>query len=246
MPAICLLSRFIRKGQEANSCPSSPEPLQSALPRDSDRPSRRTTTPRTYITAEVLNNWLVISPYIPRTNRKSLQHLSSIAVIITDQEYPVRPVFSLLTKVLEDFTSKVPQSSFANPSAISFPEINTYIQKYQDPAQADPIMRVQQELDETKIILVHNLSIIGPKRTDSDTCNNLFLCHSTRRLSPSCSAERNSMILWNDQLRSPPKPRCSTRRLKRYFPISNSSSIIIYFIDPAKQLLRYNVMGHKP
>jgi synaptobrevin family protein YKT6 len=77
-------------------------------------------------------------------------------VIITDQEYPVRPAFSLLTKMLDEFTSKVPQSSYKNPSAISFPEINTYIQKYQDPRQADAIMKVQQELDETKIVLVCN------------------------------------------------------------------------------------------
>lgn len=32
--------------------------------------------------------------------------------------------------------------------------ITTYLQKYQDPRQADTIMRVQQELDETKIVLV--------------------------------------------------------------------------------------------
>lgn len=75
-------------------------------------------------------------------------------VIITDQEYPVRPAFSLLTKLLDDFIAKVPQASFKTPAAISFPEINTYLQKYQDPRQADAIMKVQQELDETKIILV--------------------------------------------------------------------------------------------
>lgn len=76
------------------------------------------------------------------------------AVLIADQEYPVRPAFSLLTKILDDFTVKVPQSSFDNPASISFPEITTYLQKYQDPRQADTIMRVQQELDETKIVLV--------------------------------------------------------------------------------------------
>jgi hypothetical protein len=79
--------------------------------------------------------------------------LSTKAVIVTDEEYPVRPAFSLLTKILDDFTAKVPQSSYSNPSSISFPDINTYIQKYQDPRQADTIMRVQQELDETKIVL---------------------------------------------------------------------------------------------
>jgi hypothetical protein len=80
----------------------------------------------------------------------------AVAVIITDHEYPVRPAFSLLTKLLDEFTAKIPQSSFSNPSSISFPDINTYLQKYQDPRQADNIMRVQQELDETKIVLVRN------------------------------------------------------------------------------------------
>lgn len=84
-------------------------------------------------------------------NRGGAEQLAG--VIITDQEYPVRPAFSLLTKLLDDFTGKVPQSSFGNPALISFPEITTYIQKYQDPRQADTIMRVQQELDQTKIVL---------------------------------------------------------------------------------------------
>lgn len=75
-------------------------------------------------------------------------------VIITDHEYPVRPAFSLLTKLLDDFIAKVPVASYASPAAISFPEANSYIAKYQDPRQADAIMKVQQELDETKIILV--------------------------------------------------------------------------------------------
>ncbi|EDQ99795.1 SNARE protein YKT6 [Laccaria bicolor S238N-H82] len=84
-------------------------------------------------------------------NRGGAEQLA--AVLIADQEYPVRPAFSLLTKILDDFTVKVPQSSFDNPASISFPEITTYLQKYQDPRQADTIMRVQQELDETKIVL---------------------------------------------------------------------------------------------
>jgi hypothetical protein len=88
-----------------------------------------------------------IAPSRPQTT-------SSSAVIVTDQEYPLRPAFSLLTKLLDEFTAKVPQSSFSNPSFISFPEITSYVEQYQDPRQADTIMRVQQELDETKIVLV--------------------------------------------------------------------------------------------
>jgi Regulated-SNARE-like domain len=95
-------------------------------------------------------------PFLPIPQYKGAWLIPAIAVIITDHEYPVRPAFSLLTKLLDDFTAKIPQSSFSNSSSISFPEINTYLQKYQDPRHADNIMRVQQELDETKIVLVRN------------------------------------------------------------------------------------------
>lgn len=33
------------------------------------------------------------------------------------------------------------------------PQLGEYIVKYQDPRQADSIMKIQQELDETKIVL---------------------------------------------------------------------------------------------
>ncbi|KZS91524.1 snare protein YKT6 [Sistotremastrum niveocremeum HHB9708] len=80
------------------------------------------------------------------------------AVIITDQEYPVRAAFSVLTKVLDEFERSVPQSRYAPNSSssanpIDFPELATYLQKYQDPRQADTILNLQQELDETKIVL---------------------------------------------------------------------------------------------
>ncbi|KAF8590673.1 snare-like protein [Ramaria rubella] len=84
-------------------------------------------------------------------NRGGAEQLAG--VIITDQEYPVRPAFSLLTKILDEFSTSVPQTSYSNPSSISFPQLQTYVSKYQDPRQADTIMRVQQELDETKIVL---------------------------------------------------------------------------------------------
>jgi len=81
------------------------------------------------------------------------------AVMVTDQEYPVRAAFSLLQKILEEFTNTISQSSYerltaeSSANSISFPMIQTYLQKYQDPRQADAIMKVQAELDETKIIL---------------------------------------------------------------------------------------------
>ncbi|KAJ7049434.1 snare protein YKT6 [Mycena amicta] len=90
-------------------------------------------------------------------------------VLITDQEYPVRPAFSLLTKVLDDFVAKVPQSSWDNPSSITFSELPTYLSRYQDPRQADTIMRVQAELDETKIVLHKTIESVLERGERLDT-----------------------------------------------------------------------------
>jgi synaptobrevin homolog YKT6 len=78
---------------------------------------------------------------------------SPTAVVITDQEYPARSAFFLLAKIIEEFATTVPQSSYSKPASIAFAAINTYMQQYQDPKQADAAMRVQAELDETKFIM---------------------------------------------------------------------------------------------
>lgn len=58
-----------------------------------------------------------------------------------------------MNKVLETFITKIPQSYYSNPASIDFPDLKEFLVQYQDPAKADPIMLLQQELDETKIIL---------------------------------------------------------------------------------------------
>jgi synaptobrevin homolog YKT6 len=93
--------------------------------------------------------------------------------LVSDSEYPGRVAFSLLQKTLDEFVMKCPRSNYdtkvnaittgsAQPPAkgvgvlppASFPQAQDYLTRYQDPRQADSIMRVQQELDETKIVLV--------------------------------------------------------------------------------------------
>ncbi|ADV25011.1 prenylated SNARE protein Ykt6p [Cryptococcus gattii Ru294] len=103
------------------------------------------------------------------------------AVMITDLEYPLRPAFSLLTKILDEHTpllASLPNQSaapsFGSASANAFGgnpsqaaagglppaqkgklegTLANYLTKYQDPKQADTIMKVQKELDETKVVL---------------------------------------------------------------------------------------------
>ncbi|KEF59167.1 synaptobrevin like YKT6 [Exophiala aquamarina CBS 119918] len=76
-------------------------------------------------------------------------------IIISDAEYPAMVAHQLLSKIVDEFTSQNPRSSYSSPSVTSrpYPQLKEYIQKYQDPNQADSIMKVQRELDETKIVL---------------------------------------------------------------------------------------------
>ena len=63
-------------------------------------------------------------------------------------DYPQRVAFTLLNKVLDEFLAKHPRSKWAmGQPKLALPELDGYIVKYQDPKQADTIMRVQQELD---------------------------------------------------------------------------------------------------
>lgn len=75
--------------------------------------------------------------------------------MISDHEYPALVAHQLLSKVVDEFLTKYPRTVFAMaaPNSLSFPALKEYITKYQDPAQADSIMKIQRELDETKITL---------------------------------------------------------------------------------------------
>jgi synaptobrevin family protein YKT6 len=75
-------------------------------------------------------------------------------IIVSDLDYPPIVAQSLLSKILDEFTMKNPASAWARSDPkIPFPELKTYITKYQNPSEADSIMKIQRELDETKIIL---------------------------------------------------------------------------------------------
>ncbi|KAK2067740.1 hypothetical protein P8C59_001453 [Phyllachora maydis] len=76
-------------------------------------------------------------------------------VAITDQAYPTLVIHSLLSKIADEFLSAHPRSSWltAKPTSLPMPQLKEYLNKYQDPAQADSIMKIQRELDETKIVL---------------------------------------------------------------------------------------------
>jgi synaptobrevin homolog YKT6 len=67
-------------------------------------------------------------------------------IIISDQEYPALVAHQLLSKVVDEFLSKHPPVTWRNSDTkINFPVLKEYITKYQDPQQADSIMKIQKE-----------------------------------------------------------------------------------------------------
>lgn len=75
--------------------------------------------------------------------------------MISDADYPSLVAHQLLSKVVDEFLTRYPRSAFAAnpPPTLDFPTLKEYITKYQDPQQADSILKIQKELDETKIVL---------------------------------------------------------------------------------------------
>jgi synaptobrevin family protein YKT6 len=75
--------------------------------------------------------------------------------VTTDLEYPARVAFVLLGQMLDDFVQEHGDSwkTVSTPETLVFPKIEEYLKKYQDPAEADKVTKIQRDLDETTQIL---------------------------------------------------------------------------------------------
>ncbi|XP_065071425.1 synaptobrevin homolog YKT6-like [Rhopilema esculentum] len=79
-------------------------------------------------------------------------------VVIADKEYPSRVAFTLIGKLLDEFSAVVPSSTWkSGNSNFDFQDCEEYLQRFQNPREADPMMRVQSELDETKVIVYNTI-----------------------------------------------------------------------------------------
>lgn len=92
------------------------------------------------------------------------------ACFTCDSEYPPRVAFGLLTRLLEDFVVFYPNwKTETRNEAIAWPQLDADLQKYQDPSNADQIMKIQKNLDETRDVLhstIDNVLQRGEKLED--------------------------------------------------------------------------------
>lgn len=117
-------------------------------------------------------------------------------VLISDHEYPNRVAHTLITKIMDEFSAKVPPSNWpaGNEGNIDFPLLPQYLTKYQNPKEADALTKIQSELDETKIILHGTITAVlerGEKLDDLVAKSDSLSTHSkafytTARKTNSC------------------------------------------------------------
>lgn len=117
-------------------------------------------------------------------------------ILISDHEYPNRVAHTLITKILDEFTAKVPTNLWTtgNETSIDFPVLPQYLAKYQNPREADALTKIQNDLDETKIILHDTIKAVlerGEKLDDLVAKSDSLTMHSkafykTARKTNSC------------------------------------------------------------
>ena len=83
--------------------------------------------------------------------------------VTTDAEYPARVAFVLLTQLLDEFTTNLGGSWKTMDMSVEsspYPSLEEYLVKYQDPASADKVTKIQNDLDETTTILHRTIDAV--------------------------------------------------------------------------------------
>ena len=83
-----------------------------------------------------------------------------VLVAIADMEYPMRVAFSMLSSLASQFTDtfrgrfEKPADAAYRDNYITWPVLDTTLTRYQNPQDADPLSRVQKQIEETQIIML--------------------------------------------------------------------------------------------
>ena len=94
-------------------------------------------------------------------------------VVITDKEYPSRVAYTLIGLVLNELENRVGDEWKGVKGDYEFQEktpfLQKYIEKYQDPTDADHVEKINRELDMTKDVMVKNIDSVLKRGEAIDT-----------------------------------------------------------------------------
>lgn len=91
--------------------------------------------------------------------------------VTTDLEYPSRVAFVLLTQLLDEYMAAMGSSwrNTTEPFSIEYPQLEEYLVKYQDPAAADKVTKIQKDLEDTTQILHKTIDSVLERGTKLDS-----------------------------------------------------------------------------
>jgi len=98
------------------------------------------------------------------------------ATVITDNEYPEKAAYILLNNLILDFREYFAADPSVYENAVTdlngklpYPNLEGFFKKWQDPHEADKLMKVEKELFEVKEIMHQNLNDILKRGENLDT-----------------------------------------------------------------------------
>jgi len=92
-------------------------------------------------------------------------------VLVSDQEYPHGVGHRLLSRILDEFAEAVPSNRWDSINEFQAPytKLDQYLAKFQNPKEADAMTKIQNDLDETKIILTNTITGLLQRGEKLDT-----------------------------------------------------------------------------
>eukprot|EP00897_Mesotaenium_endlicherianum_P009291 jgi/Mesen1/8390/ME000468S07816 len=122
-----------------------------------------------------------IAKRTPAGRRQSVEHEEYMVhchnrgglcgLVFANAAYPTRSAFSVINVVLDEYTKQKGESwrQAVADTKDPIPFLDEALTKYQDPAEADKLLKIQKELDETKIILHKTIDSVLARGEKLDT-----------------------------------------------------------------------------
>ena len=116
----------------------------------------------TFTSRTVAHNTQPLSRAVVKENDKQIFSHSFdsgklVITVVGSDDYNQRVAFSMMSEIVTKFPEDFPPTKVHQPGQVdhflSWPYLDTMLQKWQNPAEHDKIMKIQQDLDSTKIVM---------------------------------------------------------------------------------------------
>lgn len=92
------------------------------------------------------------------------------AAIVADMEYPERVAFTIMGQILDQFSAQygAQWQSVKEDTKLTFEPLPQALAEYQDPAKADKITKIQQDLDQTMEVMHKTIDSVLERQVKLD------------------------------------------------------------------------------